>query len=149
MRRHSITAMQVFIVAISVLLLASLATGPRLFAQNNGSTATAPLDIQNPMVMELWAGKAPDEVEGLGPERVRMSPKSDRKHVEVTEPTRLITDVSKPSVTIHRPPKDEDIGTAILICPGGGYWDLYWQLEGEEVAAWLNSRGITGGEPMT
>jgi acetyl esterase/lipase len=31
-----------------------------------------------------------------------------------------------------------------LICPGGGYWDLYWQLEGEEVAAWLNSIGVTG-----
>ena len=32
----------------------------------------------------------------------------------------------------------------MLICPGGGYWDLYWQLEGEEVAAWLNSMGVTG-----
>jgi acetyl esterase/lipase len=31
-----------------------------------------------------------------------------------------------------------------LICPGGGYWNLYWQLEGEEVAAWLNSLGVTG-----
>ena len=27
-----------------------------------------------------------------------------------------------------------------MICPGGGYWNLYWQLEGEEVAAWLNSQ---------
>lgn len=32
----------------------------------------------------------------------------------------------------------------MLICPGGGYWDLFWQLEGEEVAAWLNSIGVTG-----
>ena len=32
----------------------------------------------------------------------------------------------------------------MLICPGGGYWDLYWELEGEEVAAWLNSQGMTG-----
>jgi acetyl esterase/lipase len=31
-----------------------------------------------------------------------------------------------------------------VICPGGGYWDLFWELEGEEVAAWLNSIGITG-----
>src|SRR4029079_7163118 len=23
-------------------------------------------------------------------------------------------------------------------------WDLYWELEGEEVAAWLNSLGMTG-----
>ena len=32
----------------------------------------------------------------------------------------------------------------MIICPGGGYWDLYWELEGEEVAAWLNSVGMTG-----
>ena len=32
----------------------------------------------------------------------------------------------------------------MLICPGGGYWNLYWQLEGEEVAAWLNKQGMTG-----
>jgi acetyl esterase/lipase len=32
----------------------------------------------------------------------------------------------------------------MIICPGGGYWDLYWELEGEEVAAWLNSLGMTG-----
>jgi acetyl esterase/lipase len=32
----------------------------------------------------------------------------------------------------------------VLICPGGGYWNLYWQLEGEEVASWLNSVGVTG-----
>jgi hypothetical protein len=30
------------------------------------------------------------------------------------------------------------------ICPGGGYWDLSWEPEGEEVAGWLNSIGVTG-----
>ena len=32
----------------------------------------------------------------------------------------------------------------MVICPGGGYHDLYWELEGEEVAAWLNAQGMTG-----
>jgi acetyl esterase/lipase len=64
--------------------------------------------------------------------------------VEVTESTRLITGVTNPTITIYRPPADKANRTAMLICPGGGYWDLYWQLEGEEVAAWLNSVGITG-----
>ena len=40
--------------------------------------------------------------------------------------------------------EDKKTGTAVLICPGGGYWNLYWQLEGEEVASWLNSLGVTG-----
>ena len=97
-----------------------------------------------PMVVEVWPGTPPEESGNIGAEKVRMSPKLDRKHVEVTEQTRLVTNVTKPTLTIYRPPKDEDTGTAVLICPGGGYWDLYWQLEGEEVAVWLNSIGATG-----
>ncbi len=92
----------------------------------------------------VWPGKAPDEIKEIGPERTRMSPKLDRKQVEVTEQTLLITDVAKPTLTIYRPAREKDTGTSMLICPGGGYWDLYWQLEGEEVAAWLNSKGVTG-----
>jgi acetyl esterase/lipase len=97
-----------------------------------------------PPVVEIWPGKVPDETDHIGPERLRMSPALDRKQVEVTEPTRMITDVTKPSITIYRPHKDKENGTAVLICPGGGYWNLYWQLEGEEVAEWLNSIGVTG-----
>src|SRR5437870_5734611 len=104
-----------------------------------GSAAAA-----EPLVVEIWPGNVPDESGKIGAERFRMSPKLDRKQVEVTEPTRMITDVTKPTVTIYRPPKEKDSGTAMLICPGGGYWNLYWQLEGEEVAEWLNSFGVTG-----
>jgi acetyl esterase/lipase len=98
----------------------------------------------NPVILELWPGKAPDETGNIGPEKFRMSPKLDRKQVEVTEPTRMVTNVTKPTITVYRPAKVKDTGTAALICPGGGYWNLYWQLEGEEVAAWLNSQGVTG-----
>jgi acetyl esterase/lipase len=56
----------------------------------------------------------------------------------------MVTNVTNPTITVYRPAKDKDAGTAMIICPGGGYWNLYWQLEGEEVAAWLNSLGVTG-----
>lgn len=107
---------------------------------------TVPLVAEggDPVVVELWPGKVPDEVGGIGAEYVRMSPRLDRKQVEVTEPTRMVTNVTRPTVTVYRPAKDKDTGTAVLVCPGGGYWNLYWQLEGEEVAAWLNSIGVTG-----
>src|SRR6059058_2791656 len=72
-----------------------------------------------PLVIEIWPGKVPDESGNIGAERFRMSPKLDRKQVEVTEPTRMITDVTKPTLTIYRPPKEKDSGTAMLICPGG------------------------------
>lgn len=98
----------------------------------------------SPQVVEIWPGAAPEEPGTIGAETTRMSPSLDRKQVEVTEPTKLVTNVTKPTLTIYRPPKDKDSGAAILICPGGGYWNLYWQLEGEEVAAWLNSIGVTG-----
>jgi acetyl esterase/lipase len=97
-----------------------------------------------PLVVELWPGKAPDEIGDFGAEKIVMSPKLDRKQVEVTESTRMVTNVTKPTITIYRPAKEKDTGTAMVICPGGGYWNLYWQLEGEEVAAWLNSLGVTG-----
>ena len=106
--------------------------------------ATPALAADKPLVVELWPGKVPDEPGTIGAENVRMSPKLDRKQVEVTESTRMMTNVTKPTITIYRPAKDKDTGTAMLICPGGGYWNLYWELEGEEVAAWLNSLGVTG-----
>ncbi|MGH9363531.1 MAG: alpha/beta hydrolase [Thermoanaerobaculia bacterium] len=97
-----------------------------------------------PQVVDVWPGVPPDEKGGIGPERVRSSPELDRTQVEVTESTRMLTDVTKPTLTIYTPAKDTSTGAAVLICPGGGYWNLYWQLEGEEVAAWLNSIGVTG-----
>jgi acetyl esterase/lipase len=102
------------------------------------------LAADKPVVVELWPGGAPDETGNIGAETTRMSPRLSRKQVEVTEPTRMVTNVTKPTITLYRPAKGKDNGTAVLICPGGGYWNLYWELEGEEVASWLNSLGVTG-----
>lgn len=105
-------------------------------------SATARAD--NPLVVEVWPGQAPEEPGTIAEEKTLMSPSLDHKQVEVTESTKLVTNVTKPTLTIYRPAKAKDTGASILICPGGGYWNLYWQLEGEEVAAWLNSIGVTG-----
>jgi acetyl esterase/lipase len=102
------------------------------------------LGADKPLVVDVWPDKPPDETGKIGAEYVRMSPKLDRKQVEVTESTRMITNVTKPTITVYRPAKDKDTGAAVIICPGGGYWNLYWELEGEEVAQWLNSLGVTG-----
>lgn len=45
-------------------------------------------------------------------------------------------------LTLHRP--DKANGTAIVICPGGGYGTLVTGPEGHGIAAWLNKHGITG-----
>lgn len=45
-------------------------------------------------------------------------------------------------LTLHRPAKPN--GTAIVICPGGGYGGLVTGGEGHGIARWLNGHGITG-----
>src|SRR5262249_37738247 len=44
--------------------------------------------------------------------------------------------------TVHKSEKPN--GTAIVICPGGGYGGLVVGPEGHGIAAWLNKHGITG-----
>lgn len=45
-------------------------------------------------------------------------------------------------ITLHRPEKPN--GTAIVICPGGGYGGVVVGPEGHGIATWLNRHGITG-----
>src|SRR4051794_35312582 len=49
-----------------------------------------------------------------------------------------------PTLTVFRPDPAKATGAAVVICPGGGYGFLATEHEGEQVAAWLNSLGITG-----
>ena len=52
-----------------------------------------------PLNVELWPGVVPDETGAIGAEKTLMSPQLDRKQVEVTESTRLVTNVSRPTIT--------------------------------------------------
>ncbi|MDP3470120.1 MAG: alpha/beta hydrolase [Daejeonella sp.] len=54
-----------------------------------------------------------------------------------------ISNVSIPTLSIYSPDKSSDKGTAVIICPGGGYKILAASHEGEDVAKELNKWGIT------
>lgn len=97
-------------------------------------SVTIPAFSAEPLVVDLWPGKTPGDVgiKGAETSRIHQSP--------LVGPTKLITNVTKPTLTIYRPAPEKNTGTAMVICPGGGYWEL----EGEEVAAWLNAQGMTG-----
>jgi len=56
--------------------------------------------------------------------------------------TRL-SNVTKPRMQVFKPSADADNGHAIVICPGGGYSILAIDLEGWEIAEWLNKLGYT------
>jgi acetyl esterase/lipase len=55
-----------------------------------------------------------------------------------------LTDVGEPMITFFPAPGGEDGNPAVVVCPGGGYNILAYDLEGEEVCRWLNDIGITG-----
>src|SRR5690349_11930612 len=80
-------------------------------------------------VLPIWPGAVPGDYGKIGPERVRDPSDSP------TKDAKWITGVTKPAITIFRAPRERNTGTAIIICPGGGYWNLAWDLEGEEVAS--------------
>ena len=94
-----------------------------------------------PDPLPLWPENPPGEKGDLPPESDQTKP-SDRA-VAGRAVIRL-GNVSQPTITIFAPPKEKQTGAAILVCPGGAYQILAWDLEGTEVCTWLNSLGITG-----
>ncbi len=64
--------------------------------------------------------------------------------MEDSNHVKRISNVTRPTLTVFRPAKEKDTGAAVVIAPGGGYNILAWDLEGTEVATWLNSIGVTG-----
>jgi acetyl esterase/lipase len=91
---------------------------------------------EKPGVLNVWPGKVPGGTEVI-PEEKFLESKPGEKQVK------RLANVSKPTLTLFRPEKNLDTGTAVIVFPGGGYNILAWDLEGEEVAAWLNSQGVT------
>jgi acetyl esterase/lipase len=53
-----------------------------------------------------------------------------------------IKDVSSPTCILFAPSPSKRPAPVAIICPGGAYSVLAWNLEGTEVAQWLNSLGV-------
>jgi acetyl esterase/lipase len=60
----------------------------------------------------------------------------------VTEDIIIISNVQTPSIDVYLPSKRVATGQAVVICPGGGYWILAYDLEGTDIARYLNSIGV-------
>src|SRR5437763_432010 len=52
-------------------------------------------------------------------------------------------DADQPSLTPYVVPAGRETGTAVVVCPGGGYRNLAMDHEGDQVARWLNSLGVS------
>ncbi len=92
-----------------------------------------------PLVFPLWPDKAPGETNMIGEEKDMTKP---GEGLVAGQRVIRLGNVSKPTITLYRAPKEKDTGAAVVVFPGGGYNILAWDLEGTEVCEWLNSIGV-------
>lgn len=96
-----------------------------------------PLQASEPLVVQLWPSGAPEKPGVTIEAEKRIEPKNEKDVVRVTN-------VTDPTLTVYRPnPPVVPNGTAVLVCPGGGYGILAIEHEGTQVCDWLNSLGVT------
>ncbi|MBS1842758.1 MAG: alpha/beta hydrolase [Acidobacteria bacterium] len=57
--------------------------------------------------------------------------------------TEVVTNVTKPTLTVFKPAPGTANGTAIVIAPGGGFMALSINTEGTDVAKYLTAKGVT------
>lgn len=57
--------------------------------------------------------------------------------------TEVVTNVTKPTLTVFKPAPELKNGTAVVVCPGGGFMALSITSEGIDVAKYLAAKGVT------
>ncbi|WP_460613958.1 alpha/beta hydrolase [Hymenobacter seoulensis] len=87
---------------------------------------------QTPSVIPLYAGVAPNS----RPSQVQEKVDNENGKIRISK-------VVQPTLTVYRAPKEKVNGTAVIICPGGGYGLLAMDHEGYDVAKRLTEMGIT------
>jgi acetyl esterase/lipase len=85
--------------------------------------------------LPIWPASAPNEPSQIGDEH--------EQPLRPGDTTIRVANVSKPTITLFRPPAEKRNGACVVVFPGGGYNILAWNKEGTEVAEWLNGLGVT------
>ncbi|MCC9135284.1 alpha/beta hydrolase [Pontibacter silvestris] len=83
------------------------------------------------MEIPLYTNDIPNEIPGPDEEVTTVQGGKER-----------ISNIRKPTLTVYLPPKDKANGTAVIICPGGGYAIVAASHEGYDVAKKFNEQGI-------
>lgn len=91
------------------------------------------LRAQVPLVLPLYAGPIPDS----RPSDVQET------QTQATDGSPRTANVVVPTLTVFRPAEQRATGTAIVLCPGGGYTRLVMEREGREAALRLTEMGLT------
>jgi acetyl esterase/lipase len=70
-------------------------------------------------------------------------PQKEKEYFSPIFNTDVVTNVSKPTLTVFQPEPSMSNGTAVVICPGGAFHALSINMEGNDVAKWLVGKGVT------
>lgn len=99
-----------------------------------------------PIVMDLWPENLSGRLPG-DPNDFTLPDEADTSTAQsdLVAGRSLIRlgNVSKPQIAVYRPAQPNASRAAVVICPGGGYHILAYDLEGTEVAEWLVEQGLT------
>lgn len=88
--------------------------------------------MTEPTIIALWPDGAPGSEGWTQQEEETLIPPS----------LKVVRNVAQPTLTAYLPDPALETGTAVIVCPGGGYHFLSIDMEGTDVARWLNARGI-------
>ena len=99
--------------------------------------ASAAEPATQPEIVRIWPGAAPGTEDWTGPET------DSPLKLPGAPVLHMISNVTVPTLTVVRPSPGKANGTAIIVCPGGGFQNLAITHEGDLVAQWLADRGIT------
>lgn len=85
-------------------------------------------------IIYLWPGKVPGEVK-----------EKQLPGVDTLRKDNLLryNEITNPAIEIWLPAPSISNGASVIVCPGGAYRMLSYNLEGTEIAAWLNKLGFT------
>jgi acetyl esterase/lipase len=85
-------------------------------------------------VVPLYPGTTPGSAQENYPEKEYFSKSWN---------TEVVANVTKPTLTVFKPSAELKNGTAVVICPGGGFMALSITSEGTDVAKYLTAKGVT------
>ncbi|MEP7093003.1 MAG: alpha/beta hydrolase [Flavobacterium sp.] len=83
-------------------------------------------------VIDLWNGKVPGSIKN-----------PNYKQIIDSAYYIKLRNISKPTIEVYPASAGNNSGTAVVVCPGGGYYGVSFISEGVEIAKWLNQLGIT------
>lgn len=64
------------------------------------------------------------------------------EHISINNGMKSVSGIFKPSIEAYLPEKENANGCAVILCPGGGMRALSWTTDVEQMAKFLNDKGI-------